>query len=61
MPCPAQTTVTDPMLDAAMDVVLGEGIHDCSTETLRRVLKGALEAALAQLPRPGSAQEPGDG
>lgn len=38
--------VSDAVVEVALDVVLGEGVVDCSTDTMRRVLRAALEAAL---------------
>ena len=38
--------VSDAVVEVALDVVLGEGVVDCSTDTMRRVLRDALNRAL---------------
>lgn len=41
-----QMKVSDEAVEAALDVVLGEGVVDCSTDIMRRVIRAALEAAI---------------
>lgn len=38
--------VSEKAVEVALDVVLGEGVVDCSTDTMRRAMRAALEAAL---------------
>lgn len=38
--------VSEKAVEVALDVVLGEGVIDCSTDTMRRIMRAALSAAL---------------